>query len=71
LIQAEYEAAWSAPERLARLKDRMSESLRTRLGVRPVLELAAQGQLPRTEFKARRVIDNRELYKETLSREPR
>ena len=31
--------------------------------MRPVLELVPQGQIPRTEFKARRVIDDRDLYK--------
>ena len=65
-IQAEYALAWSAPEHLARLKDAMAEALRTRLGVRPALELAPEGHLPRTEFKARRVIDDRKLYREAL-----
>jgi len=46
-----------------RLRQTMGERLRARLGVRPVVELAALGTIPRTEFKARRVIDDRELYR--------
>ena len=46
-----------------RLRQTMVERLRARLGVRPVVELAALGTIPRTEFKARRVIDDRELYR--------
>jgi phenylacetate-coenzyme A ligase PaaK-like adenylate-forming protein len=40
------------------------ERLRARLGVTPVIELVDAGALPRTEFKARRVIDDRDLYHE-------
>jgi phenylacetate-CoA ligase len=45
----------------------MAERLRARLGVRPVVELVAEGEIPRTEFKARRVIDDRDLYRTSLS----
>jgi phenylacetate-CoA ligase len=41
----------------------MRERLQARLGVRPRLELVHEGELPRTEFKARRVIDDRDLYR--------
>jgi phenylacetate-CoA ligase len=41
----------------------MKERLRARLGVTPIVELVAEGTLPRTEFKARRVIDDRDLYR--------
>jgi phenylacetate-CoA ligase len=71
LIQAECVAEWSDHDRISKVKEQMVEALRTRLGVRPVIELSPQGQLPRSEFKAKRVIDNRELYKEALRREPR
>jgi hypothetical protein len=40
----------------------MRERLRARLGVHPVVDLVPEGTLPRTEFKARRVIDDRDLY---------
>jgi len=48
----------------------MRERLQARLGVRPRLELVAQGTIPRTEFKAKRVIDDRDLYRQGVSREP-
>jgi len=37
--------------------------VRARLGVTPIVELVAEGVLPRTEFKARRIIDDRDLYR--------
>ena len=45
----------------------MRERLRARLGVHPVVDLVPEGTLPRTEFKARRVIDDRDLYRQGLS----
>ena len=46
----------------------LRERLWTRLGVHPIIELVAEGTIPRTEFKARRVIDNRNLYRQSLDR---
>jgi phenylacetate-coenzyme A ligase PaaK-like adenylate-forming protein len=40
----------------------MRERLRAKLGVHPVVDLVPPGAVPRTEFKARRVIDDRDLY---------
>ena len=65
-IRAEYAKSHADPERLERLRDTMRSRLRTRLGVRPVVELVSEGTLPRTEFKARRVIDDRDLYRQEL-----
>jgi phenylacetate-CoA ligase len=62
LIRAEYAPSHAAPEARARLGATMVERLRARLGVRPVIELLPQGEIPRTEFKTRRVIDDRDLY---------
>jgi phenylacetate-CoA ligase len=66
LIRAEYAPAWAAPEAQERLRRTMVERLRARLGVRPVVELVEPNTLPRTEFKARRVIDDRDLYRRAL-----
>jgi phenylacetate-CoA ligase len=44
----------------------MRERLQARLGVRPTLELVPPGTIPRTEFKARRVIDDREMYRKSV-----
>jgi phenylacetate-CoA ligase len=54
--------------RLDALRALMRERLRARLGVHPVVELVPHGTLPRTEFKARRVVDDRDLYREALEK---
>jgi phenylacetate-CoA ligase len=61
LVQAEY--ARSHADRQEALQKTMRERLRARLGVHPRVELVPEGTLPRTEFKARRVIDDRDLYR--------
>jgi len=38
------------------------------IGVRATVQLVSPGQLERTEFKARRVIDNRDLFRELTTR---
>jgi phenylacetate-CoA ligase len=64
LVRAEYLASHGDAASRAVLAATMKERLRARLGVTPVVELVAPGELPRTEFKARRVIDDRDLYHE-------
>lgn len=71
LIRAEYATAHAAPERVEALQAIMRERLRDRLGVRPVIELVPEGTLPRTEFKARRVVDDRDLYRRALTEQGR
>ncbi len=66
LIRAEYAMDHGASEAQLKLQTLMRERLRARLGVHPVIELVPQGALPRTEFKARRVIDDRDLYRQSL-----
>jgi len=68
LVRAEYAASHAAPARQAALGARMRERLRARLGVHPRVELVPEGELPRTEFKARRVIDDRDLYRTARGR---
>lgn len=68
LIRAEYASTHGVNGAAEGLKTVMVDKLRARLGVRPLLELVPQGTLPRTEFKARRAIDNRDLYRESLSK---
>ena len=59
------EAAWQWGEDGREvLRRELVERLRAVIGVRATVKLEAPGTLPRTEFKARRVIDNRELYRE-------
>jgi len=67
LVRAEYAASHAAPDRRRALAATITERLRARLGLRPVVELVAEGEIPRTEFKARRVIDDRDLYRRGLA----
>ena len=64
LVRAEYTAAHRG--QVEPLRALMRERLRARLGVHPVIDLVPEGTLPRTEFKARRVIDDRDLYRQGL-----
>ena len=63
LVRVEYATTHAAPERQARLAAAMTERLRARVGVTPRIELLPPDTLPRSEFKARRVIDDRDLYR--------
>ena len=66
-MRAEYAASHAAEAPRADLTARMKERLRARLGVTPLIELVPEGALPRTEFKARRVIDDRDVYKKGIT----
>jgi len=57
----------AAPAAQEALRRTMRERLRARLGVHPVIDLVPHGTLPGSEFKARRVIDDRDLYRELRS----
>ena len=62
LVRAECAASHADPGSRTALAATMKERLRARLGVTPVIDLVPPGELPRTEFKAKRVIDDRDLY---------
>ncbi|MFQ5846693.1 MAG: phenylacetate--CoA ligase family protein [Candidatus Methylomirabilales bacterium] len=69
VVQAEYTQETAAragrdPKCLPKLKRYMEERLKALIGVRAAVQLTAPGELPRTEFKARRVVDNRALFQE-------
>ena len=68
LVRAEAAAGLGDSARLDGLRALIRERLRARLGVHPVVDLVPHGTLPRTEFKARRVIDDRDLYREALEK---
>jgi phenylacetate-CoA ligase len=67
LVRAEYATEYEAGDRRDALRATMRERLRVRIGIHPVVELVPQGSLPRSEFKARRVVDDRELYRQALA----
>ena len=60
LVRAEYAAG---VDDIKALEKTIRERLQARCGVRPRVELVPEGTLPRTEFKAKRVIDDRDLYR--------
>ena len=62
LVRAEHAADVGDAAARARLAQTMKERLRARLGVTPIVELLPEGTLPRSEFKARRIVDDRDLY---------
>ena len=66
LVRAEHAGDVTDESARARLAQTMKERLRARLGVTPIVELVREGTLPRTEFKARRVVDDRDLYRKGL-----
>ena len=49
-------------------REQVADSVRTMLGLRTMVEVVAPGTYPRTDFKARRVIDDREVFKEMARR---
>jgi len=59
-------AAGEAPMRT--LTDDASRQLQKMLGLRAKIEIVAPGTFPRTDFKARRVIDDREVFRELNAR---
>lgn len=59
LVEAEYDEEHEPIARRERLRRVIVERIRSRIGVTPTVELTAHGTLPRTEFKAHRVVDRR------------
>jgi phenylacetate-CoA ligase len=68
--RADHDARHADEPARAALAATMCERLRARLGVRPVVELVPPGALERSEFKARRVIDDRDLYRSLRAETP-
>ncbi|HKV44069.1 MAG TPA: AMP-binding protein [bacterium] len=71
IVRVEYSRAWARqaegmPGVLEALRERAASRLRSVIGIRPIVRLEPPGTLPRTEFKARRVVDNRALYEESM-----
>src|SRR5262249_36639437 len=65
LIQVEATAELHAQgtASLLALRDTASHRLQRMLGLRAKVEGVAPGTFPRTDFKARRVIDNRDVFR--------
>jgi phenylacetate-CoA ligase len=66
IVRAEYRSGVNAAQ-IPELGQRLEKDLKAR-GLRTVVEIMEPGTLERTEFKARRVIDERGLYDEVLGK---
>lgn len=53
---------------VATFKDAVAKRIQTMLGLRAAVEIVPAGTFPRTDFKARRVIDDREVFRELNQR---
>jgi len=62
IVQAEYVKGID-PQMISSLKDKLEAELKAN-GLRAVVQMVEPDRLERTEFKARRVIDKRDLYDE-------
>jgi phenylacetate-CoA ligase len=67
MVQAEYEPGVDA-QTVSALKDRLESELKAR-GLRTIVQMMPPDTLERTQFKARRVIDKRDLYEEATRKE--
>lgn len=73
VVQAEFRPevatkGGARPSAIDTLRADMERRLRAAIGVRATVQLVPPGELPRSEFKARRVIDNRDLFRELTTR---
>jgi phenylacetate-CoA ligase len=67
IVQAEYTADVD-PETIPQLRKKLEAEMKSR-GLRTVVQMLAPNSLERTEFKARRIIDKRDLYEEIIQPE--
>jgi phenylacetate-CoA ligase len=70
VVRAEYsaEVAQRGEPDIARFARKLGETLRKTLGVRAKIDAVPPATFSRTEFKARRVIDDRDLFREINQR---
>ena len=54
----------AGPAALAAFREAVARRIQTVLGLRAAVEVVAGGTFPRTDFKARRVVDDREVFRE-------
>jgi phenylacetate-CoA ligase len=64
LLRVEPTADVEKQGKLAVFKETVAKRIHTMLGLRAGVEVVPPGTFPRTDFKARRVIDDREVFRE-------
>lgn len=65
-VEADNELHAQDPDHVEAFRHKAAAELQKVLGVRTKVEIAESGSIPRTDFKARRVLDDRDLFR-TLS----
>ncbi|MGE5090285.1 MAG: phenylacetate--CoA ligase family protein [Candidatus Levyibacteriota bacterium] len=68
LIRVEIAPAGDGEAARIALRDAAAHRLQKMLGLRSRIEIVAPGTFPRTDFKARRVVDDREVFREMNAR---
>ncbi len=68
LIRVEIAPAGDGDAARAALRDDAAHRLQKMLGLRSRIEVVAPGTFPRTDFKARRVVDDREVFRDMNAR---
>jgi len=58
------ETGREGPAALAAFRETVARRIQTMLGLRAAVEVVPAGTFPRTDFKARRVVDDREVFRE-------
>jgi phenylacetate-CoA ligase len=67
-VEAAADVHAGGDERVRALRDEAAAKLSRMLGLRAKIEVVAPGTFPRTDFKARRVIDDRDVFREMNAR---
>jgi phenylacetate-coenzyme A ligase PaaK-like adenylate-forming protein len=67
-VEASEEHSAKGAPALAALRDEAAKKLQKMLGLRAKVEVVPPGTFPRTDFKARRVIDDREVFRDMNAR---
>jgi phenylacetate-CoA ligase len=63
-VEADGETYANGAADVARFRAEVERKMHTLLGLRTLVEIAEPQSIPRTDFKARRVIDDRAVYRE-------
>jgi len=62
-VEADEGTHRAGAEKVSAFRDEVAKKLHAMLGIRTRVEIVAPHSLPRTDFKARRVIDDREVFR--------
>ncbi len=63
-VEADSDTFNSGADQIGQFHDEVVRKVQKLLGLRTVVEVVAPSSLPRTDFKARRVIDDREVFRD-------